>query len=88
MVKKGELREASGGSMHLNDWGCKFMTTSAIVSTSIPQAVGYSYALKYKNEKGTVVCFLGDGATEEGVFWESINFAALHKLPIIFICRK
>ena len=77
-----------GGSMHLNDWSKKFMSTSAIVGTSVPEAVGYAYALKYKDEKGSVICYLGDGATEEGVFWESINFAVLHKLPIIFICEN
>ena len=64
------------------------MSTSAIVGTSVPEAVGYAYALKYKDEKGSVICYLGDGATEEGVFWESINFAVLHKLPIIFICEN
>ncbi|MBT7523232.1 MAG: thiamine pyrophosphate-dependent dehydrogenase E1 component subunit alpha [Gammaproteobacteria bacterium] len=77
-----------GGSMHLNDWGKKFMPTSAIVSTAIPQAVGYAYALKYKNQKGVVICYHGDGATDEGVFWESLNFASLHSLPIIFICEN
>jgi TPP-dependent pyruvate/acetoin dehydrogenase alpha subunit len=77
-----------GGSMHLNDWSRKFMPTSAIVSTAVPQAVGYAYALKYKKEKGVVICYHGDGATEEGVFWESLNFSSLHKLPIIFICEN
>jgi TPP-dependent pyruvate/acetoin dehydrogenase alpha subunit len=84
---RGSAR-GKGGSMHLNDWSKKFMSTSAIVGTSVPEAVGYAYALNYKDEKGTVICYLGDGATEEGVFWESINFAALHKLPIIFICEN
>ena len=77
-----------GGSMHLNDWGKKFMPTSAIVSTAVPEAVGYAYALKYKKENGIVICYHGDGATEEGVFWESLNFASLHDLPIIFICEN
>ena len=77
-----------GGSMHLNDWSKKFMPTSAIVATAVPQAVGYAYALKYKKEKGVVVCYHGDGATDEGVYWESLNFASLHNLPIIFICEN
>lgn len=77
-----------GGSMHLNDWGKKFMPTSAIVSTAIPQAVGYAFALKYKKQNGIVICYHGDGAAEEGVFWESLNFASLHELPIIFICEN
>jgi len=77
-----------GGSMHLNDANKNFMPTSAIVSTAIPEAVGYAYALKYKMEPGVVICYHGDGATEEGVFWESLNFASLHNLPIIFICEN
>ena len=77
-----------GGSMHLNDWSKKFIPTSAIVSTAIPQAVGYAYALKYKEQSGIVICYHGDGATEEGVFGESLNFASLHELPIIFICEN
>ena len=77
-----------GGSMHLNDWNKKFMPTSAIVSTAVPEAVGYAYALKYKNKNGIVLCYHGDGATDEGVFWESLNFASLHSLPIIFVCEN
>ena len=77
-----------GGSMHLNDYEKNFIPTSAIVSTAVPEAVGYAFALKYKKQKGVVVCYHGDGATDEGVFWESLNFASLHSLPIIFICEN
>jgi len=77
-----------GGSMHLNDWNKKFMPTSAIVATAVPEAVGYAFALKYKNKNSVVVCYHGDGATDEGVFWESLNFASLHRLPIIFVCEN
>ena len=77
-----------GGSMHLNDYEKNFIPTSAIVSTAVPEAVGYAFALKYKKQEGIVVCYHGDGATDEGVFWESLNFASLHSLPIIFICEN
>ena len=77
-----------GGSMHLNDYEKNFIPTSAIVSTAVPEAVGYAFALKYKKQDGVVVCYHGDGATDEGVFWESLNFASLHSLPIIFICEN
>ena len=77
-----------GGSMHLNDYEKNFIPTSAIVSTAVPEAVGYAFALKYKKQEGVVVCYHGDGATDEGVFWESLNFASLHSLPIIFICEN
>ena len=51
-------------------------------------AVGYALALKARKSDAIVLCFHGEGATDEGVFWESLNFAALKKLPIIFICEN
>ena len=77
-----------GGSMHLNDISRNFMPTSAIVTSAVPEAVGYAFALKYKKKNSVVVCYHGEGATDEGVFWESLNFASLHDLPIIFICEN
>jgi pyruvate/2-oxoglutarate/acetoin dehydrogenase E1 component/TPP-dependent pyruvate/acetoin dehydrogenase alpha subunit len=80
--------KGKGGSMHLANIAKGMMGTSAIVATTIPQAIGYAYALKLRGEKAVVTVFFGDGATEEGVFHESLNFAALKKLPIIFICEN
>lgn len=77
-----------GGSMHLVDVNNFIMGTSAVVGTTIPEAVGYAYALKVQNKNQIVVCFFGDGATDEGVFYESLNFAALKSLPIIFVCEN
>jgi len=77
-----------GGSMHLIDTSVNMMGTSAIVASSIPQAVGYAMSLKYKKSRQVVVCFFGDGATNEGVFHESINFASLKQLPILFVCEN
>jgi TPP-dependent pyruvate/acetoin dehydrogenase alpha subunit len=77
-----------GGSMHLVDVARGVMGTSAVVATTIPNAVGYAYAIKLRREPRIVVSFLGDGATEEGVFAESLNFAALKKLPILFVCEN
>jgi TPP-dependent pyruvate/acetoin dehydrogenase alpha subunit len=77
-----------GGSMHLIDVDAGVMGTSAVVGTTIPNAVGYAYALKYRRHNAIVVSFFGDGATEEGVFAESLNFAVLKKLPIIFVCEN
>jgi len=77
-----------GGSMHLIDKAAGVLGTSAVVGTTIPNAVGFAYAMKLQR-KGTVVAsFFGDGAVDEGVFHESMNFAALKKLPIIFICEN
>jgi TPP-dependent pyruvate/acetoin dehydrogenase alpha subunit len=64
------------------------MSTTAIVASSVPNAVGYAYALKLQGSKNIVVSFFGDGATEEGVVAESWNFAALHKLPVLFVCEN
>lgn len=76
------------GSMHLADIDSGVMGTSAIVGTNIPNAVGYAQALKYQKSNSIVVCFFGEGATEEGVFFESLNYAALHSVPILFICEN
>ncbi len=77
-----------GGSMHLVDVPRGVMGTSAVVATTVPNAVGYAYAAKYRREPQVVVSFLGDGATEEGVFAESLNFAALKRLPLLFVCEN
>ena len=76
------------GSMHLVDPSVNMMGTSAIVASGIPDAVGYALALKMREEERIVVCFFGEGATDEGVTHESINFAALHSLPIFFVCEN
>lgn len=79
--------KGKAGSMHLSAPEQGLILTSAVVSTSIPVAVGAAFARRYRGENGPVAAFFGDGAIEEGVFWESLNFAALHKLNIIFVCE-
>jgi TPP-dependent pyruvate/acetoin dehydrogenase alpha subunit len=64
------------------------MGMSAVVGTTIANAVGHAYALKYRKQGAIVASFFGDGATEEGVFAESLNFAALKKVPILFVCEN
>lgn len=80
--------KGKGGSMHLIDVSAGVMGGSAVVGTTIANAVGFAYALKYQKKDSIVVSFFGDGAVDEGVFHESLNFAALKKLPIIFICEN
>src|SRR5262245_1953069 len=77
-----------GGSMHLINLDQHILGTSAVVGTTIPIAVGYALALKRQGTGRVVVAFFGDGATEEGVFHESLNFAALHRLPVLFVCEN
>ena len=80
--------KGKGGSMHLVDVEKGVMGTSAIVATTIPLSVGYAYSLKYRSSDSVVVSFFGDGAVDEGAFHESINFASLKKLPVLFICEN
>ena len=80
--------KGKGGSMHLVDAAHGVMGASAVVGTTIPAAVGYAYALKLKKKDSVVVSFFGDGATDEGVFHESMNFAALKSLPVVFVCEN
>ena len=86
--KKTGCSNGKGGSMHLNDTSVNFMGTSAIVGNSIPIGVGLGLSAKIKKTKQISFVFMGDGAIEEGVFFESINFAVLKKLPVIFICEN
>jgi TPP-dependent pyruvate/acetoin dehydrogenase alpha subunit len=74
--------------MHLIAAEAGMMGTSAVVGTTIPNAAGYAYAVKLRSENTLVVSFFGDGATEEGVFAETLNFAVLKRLPIVFVCEN
>jgi TPP-dependent pyruvate/acetoin dehydrogenase alpha subunit len=80
--------KGKGGSMELIDINAGVMGMSAIVGTGIPNATGYAWGKQLQKKKNIVVNFFGDGATEEGAFHESLNFAALKKLPIIYICEN
>jgi len=77
-----------GGSMHLVDYKYNINATVPIVGSSIPIGVGIAWANKMKKNKDIVVIFFGDGATEEGTFLESIDFASLHDLKILFVCEN
>ena len=77
-----------GGSMHLADKSVGFMGSSAIVGNSIPVGVGLGLAAKLQKNRAISWIFLGDAATEEGVYYESVNFAVLKKLPVVFVCEN
>jgi TPP-dependent pyruvate/acetoin dehydrogenase alpha subunit len=77
-----------GGSMHLIDPAAGMMGTSAVVGSTIPQAVGYAWGLRLQRKPGIVASFFGDGAVEEGAFHESMNFAALKRAPVLFVCEN
>jgi len=77
-----------GGSMHVVAPEVGFLGAAPIVAGTISLAVGAALASKIRSDKRVSVSFFGDGATGEGVFYESLNFAALKKLPIIFACEN
>lgn len=79
--------KGKAGSMHISCPESGFMASSAIVASIIPVALGAAFAAKYKKNNNIVVVFFGDGATEEGVFWETLNMSCLKKLPILFVCE-
>ena len=86
--KVGGCCRGKGGSMHLIGESCGVIGASAVVGTTIPVAAGHALAIRKRGEDRVVACFFGDGATEEGAFSETLNFAALHKLPILFVCEN
>lgn len=102
LAKGGDLRQmfaelygkATGccggkaGSMHLAAPEVGFMGASAIVASTIPHAVGAALAAKRRGTGQITMAVFGDGATEEGVYHESLNFAALHRLPVLFLCEN
>ncbi len=77
-----------GGSMHLTDRAAGFVGSTAIVGGTIPVGVGLALALKQQRSDAVSVVFLGDAATETGVFYESVNFAVLKTLPVLFVCEN
>lgn len=77
-----------GGSMHMIDLDVGFMGATPIVGGTVPLAVGTAWASKLQKKKDVTVIFFGDGCFEEGVLHESLNFAALHNLPILFVCEN
>jgi len=86
--KKTGCSSGKGGSMHLIDIDKGFMGTSAIVGNSIPIGVGLGFSQYLKKTSNISCIYLGDGAIEEGVFYESANFAALKNLPVLFVCEN
>ncbi len=80
--------KGKGGGMHLIDPEAGVMGASAVVGTTIANAVGYAYSVKLRRQSNVVMSFFGDGGSEEGVFAESLNFAVLKKLPVVFVCEN
>jgi TPP-dependent pyruvate/acetoin dehydrogenase alpha subunit len=86
--KRAGCAGGHGGSMHLVDPAVGFLGATAIVASAIPIAVGTALASVMRGEPLVSVVFFGEGAVEEGVFLESLNFAALKGLPVLFVCEN
>ncbi|MBI3551248.1 MAG: thiamine pyrophosphate-dependent dehydrogenase E1 component subunit alpha [Elusimicrobia bacterium] len=86
--KDAGCARGKGGSMHLVDPEAGLMSCSAIVASTIPVATGDAFASSRQGRKRVVVSVFGDGAIDEGVFFESVNFAVLKKLPILYVLEN
>ncbi len=77
-----------GGSMHLFDRERRFMGGYAIVGETFPIAIGIAYGIVMRKLSEAVICFFGEGAANQGTFHESLNMAALWRLPVLFVCEN
>ena len=80
--------KGKGGSMHLYDAEHNFMGGWGIVGGQVPLAIGFGWAAKYRKQDKVTLCFMGEAAVNQGAFHESLNMAALWKLPVIFIVEN
>jgi pyruvate dehydrogenase E1 component alpha subunit len=86
--KETGCSSGKGGSMHLIDESVGFMGSTSIVGGTIPIGTGLGFSILLSGTDQISCVFFGDGATEEGVFYESVNFAVLKKVPVLFICEN
>lgn len=80
--------KGKGGAMHTGDVSVGALTANAIVGGNLPIAAGVGLAYKMQKKDNVVVCFFGDGASNEGSFHETMNTAAMWKLPVIYVCEN
>ncbi|MDX1250955.1 MAG: pyruvate dehydrogenase (acetyl-transferring) E1 component subunit alpha [Gammaproteobacteria bacterium] len=86
--RSGGCSRGYGGSMHLFDAQRRFLGGYAIVGETLPIAIGVGYRLAMNGTRDAALCYFGDGAVNQGTFHESLNMAALWKLPVLFICEN
>jgi acetoin:2,6-dichlorophenolindophenol oxidoreductase subunit alpha len=88
MQRDNGLMRGKGGSMHLTSVEHGVMGSYAIIGAHLPIACGAAWRAQYKGQDDVSVCFFGDGTTNIGAFHEALNFAAIWKLPVIFVCEN
>jgi pyruvate dehydrogenase E1 component alpha subunit len=81
------FNRGKGGSMHIADFSVGMLGANGVVAAGMPIAVGAAHAIKIRNEERIVACFFGDGAVNRGPFLEALNWAAVHALPVLFVCE-
>jgi pyruvate dehydrogenase E1 component alpha subunit len=88
MQRDNGLMRGKGGSMHLTSEQHGVMGSYAIIGAHLPIACGAAWRAQYRGDKDVSVCFFGDGTTNIGAFHEALNFAAIWKLPVVFVCEN
>ena len=88
MARETGYCKGKGGSMHIADLSTGMLGANGIVGGGIPLSAGAALAKKLQHTKDIVVCFFGDGASNEGAFHEALNFASVFQLPVVFICEN
>jgi TPP-dependent pyruvate/acetoin dehydrogenase alpha subunit len=88
MARDNGLMRGKGGSMHLTSVEHGVMGSYAIIGAHLPIACGAAWRAQYKGQDDVSVCFFGDGTTNIGAFHEALNFAAVWKLPVVFVCEN
>jgi TPP-dependent pyruvate/acetoin dehydrogenase alpha subunit len=88
MQRDNGLMRGKGGSMHLTSVEHGVMGSYAIIGAHLPIACGAAWRAQYKGQDDVTTCFFGDGTTNIGAFHEALNFAAIWKLPVIFVCEN
>ncbi len=88
MQRDNGLMRGKGGSMHLTSAEHGVMGSYAIIGAHLPIACGAAWRAQYRGDKDVSVCFFGDGTTNIGAFHEALNFAAVWKLPVVFVCEN
>ena len=86
--KEGGTSGGKGGSMHIADFSVGMLGANGVVGAGLPIAVGAAQGAKLMKTGAVVACFFGDGATNRGPFLESLNWAAVYQLPVLFVCES
>jgi TPP-dependent pyruvate/acetoin dehydrogenase alpha subunit len=88
MGRVGGLTRGKDGNMHMGDMRLNIVSIISAMAASVPVAGGAALAMKYKGTRNVALCYFGDGATSRGDWHEGLNFAAVQKLPVVYLCNN